>query len=184
MQDGDDDYYNAVDDEQRSADLGAGGDGTAGWPDTLPQIKLPNAWPNIYQNKSRRQPVENSGGKSSSSSFKGEYLLWQQDKTADGNDEDDGNFVVADDNGVDNHNNLHKNADQSDDVAKANGYTNNMNKVAVYNANNGVDAAEAAAVGGVEISGIPMEKRIFSAKSFNEKSRNHARLEDEKCIIA
>lgn len=50
------------------------------WPEVLPQIKLPNAWPNIYQNKSQLQTVQEQR-----SDFKEAYLTWRH-SAGDGDD--------------------------------------------------------------------------------------------------
>lgn len=153
MQDGDDDYYNAVDD-----DVIRPTDNRAGWPDTMPQIKLPNAWPNIYQNKSQRRQMEDGGvggGKpSTTSSFKGAsasaaaYLLWQE--------KNDENYKRDGGGGIDD-GNLNSNADQR--VATNDGY--NRNKVAISPENT-------------------LQNTVYPPKSFTDISRNN-HFQGAKC---
>lgn len=68
------------------------------WPEVLPQIKLPNAWPNIYQNKSQLQTVQEQ-----SSDFKEAYLTWRH--------RDDDGFG-SEGSSSRTHNQLHKSADK------------------------------------------------------------------------
>lgn len=137
------------------------------WPDILPKIRIPNAWPNIYENKSKRKDIEKN-----LNHIKDDYLpAWEN--ANDKAENDGGNEIGISGVGT-SYIMEHWNAgdDERKDLKRY------KNKIAMNNGNH-KDVAHVHHVTGVDAS----ERKTFlhqnQIKSFNEKSRKTPTILDK-----
>lgn len=142
------------------------------WPEVLPQIKLPNAWPNIYQNKSQLQTVQEK-----SSDFKEAYLTWRHRAA----DSDDG--LGSEDSSSRFYNQLHKSADKRKGIKNGDRLYRKKrimnNKYTASGVSNGDGAKRSDAdVKVADTTHMRLQQKPL--KSFNEKSRKMPRMHGDE----